>query len=190
MLFGRRTKAGFGERLRVTLWPRTSWRRSGVYYLKRVLRLTATPRSIGAGFGAGVFASFMPFIGFHFLIAFALAWILRGNMIAGAIGTAVGNPITFPFIWFGTYQLGHFLLFGEQRGPPPEIGHELLHKSFDQLWPILQPMLVGAIPIGVLAGLLSFVLVYRAVGSYQQRRRQRLAGRRVLAQSRPAAGQV
>ena len=51
--------------------------------------------------------SITPFIGFHLIITFALAWLLRGNMIAGVIaGTCFGNPVTYPFIWASTYQLG------------------------------------------------------------------------------------
>ena len=38
------------------------------------------------------------------------AFVVRGNYLAAAIGTAVGNPWTFPFIWAGTYRLGSFML--------------------------------------------------------------------------------
>ena len=60
------------------------------------------------GAAVGVFVSFTPFLGFHLLITFALAWLLGANMIAGAIATSIGNPLTFPFIWASTYQVGHF----------------------------------------------------------------------------------
>ena len=42
---------------------------------------------------AGVFASFTPFIGFHFLLAFALAYLVAGNMAAAALGTALAGLV-------------------------------------------------------------------------------------------------
>jgi hypothetical protein len=37
----------------------------------------------------------------HFVLSALLAYIARANIIASAIGTVVGNPWTFPFIWWG-----------------------------------------------------------------------------------------
>lgn len=175
MLFKRRREAGLRERFRVWLWPRVSWRRSWAYYIKRTLRLSATPHAIAAGMAAGAFASFTPFIGFHFLLAFIVAYVVRGNLVAGAIGTAVGNPLTFPFIWAATFQTGEFLLRGEHRVVPQRLGRELMEKSFDQVWPLVKPMLLGSIPLGLIAAAVSYCLVYKAVAAYQTARRERLA---------------
>lgn len=176
MLFKRRKEAGLGERFRVWLWPRVSWRRSWTYYIKRALRLSATPHAIAAGIAAGTFASFTPFVGFHFLLSFVIAYVIRGNLVAGALGTAVGNPLTFPFIWAGTFQVGELILRGEHRVVPGRLGEHLMEKSFDQLWPLIKPMLVGAIPLGLAAGALSYFLVYKTVVAYQTAKRERLAG--------------
>jgi uncharacterized protein (DUF2062 family) len=99
MLFRRRRPEGIFDRMRTAIWPRRSFGRSFQYFIKRVLRLTATPHAIAAGVAAGVFASWTPLLGFHFVLAFALAYVLAGNMVAAALGTAFGNPISFPFIW-------------------------------------------------------------------------------------------
>lgn len=178
MLFKRRAKAGPWERFRVGVWPRVSWRRSGNYYLKRTLRLSGTPYAIAIGTAIGAGVSITPFIGFHFLITFALAWLLRGNLIAGAIGTCAGNPLTFPFIWAATYELGHFILRGRTIDAPARLTRELASKSMDQIWPLIKPMLVGSIPIGIALGCAVYFVVYRAVSAYQHARRERLAGSR------------
>ncbi|MCB1460959.1 MAG: DUF2062 domain-containing protein, partial [Nitratireductor sp.] len=114
MLFSRRNPASWREKLRIALWPRRNWLRSTQYLAKRVLRLTASPHSVAAGVAAGVFASFTPFLGFHFMIAFAVSYVIAGNLIAAAAGTFFGNPLTFPFIWASTYGLGRFILSGAQ----------------------------------------------------------------------------
>lgn len=178
MLFRRRDDPGYWERFKLWLWPRISWRRSALYYVKRILRLSGSPYAIAMGSAVGAAVAFTPFIGLHFLLTFLIAWPLRGNMIAGAIGTCIGNPITYPFIWAGTYQLGHLLLNLENRGAPMRLEEDLLHKSWDQLWPILEPMTVGAIPLGLVMGFVVYLVVYKAVSAYRENRSQRFASRR------------
>jgi uncharacterized protein (DUF2062 family) len=64
------------------------------------------PRGIALGFAARAFVSFTPFIGVHFILAGLLAFALRASILASAIGTVVGNPVSFPFIWLAAYNLG------------------------------------------------------------------------------------
>lgn len=177
MLFKRRDTAGWLERLRVWAWPRVSWSRSGRYFLKRVLRLSGTPYAIAAGCAAGVFVSFTPFIGFHVLLTAALAWIIGGNVLAGLLASVIGNPLTFPFIWAGTYEIGQFLLSGRHSAAPTELHHQVLARSFHDIWPLIKPMMVGALPVGLIAGSIVFVLVYRMVVAYQTSRRLKLQNR-------------
>lgn len=178
MLFRRRNELGYWERLTRWLWPRVSWRRSVTYYLKRILRLSGTPYAIamGAALGAGI--SLTPFLGLHILITFLIAWFLRANMIAGAIATSIGNPLTFPFIWATTYQIGHYIQNWEGRSAPARLEQDLLHKSWDQLWPILAPMTIGSIPLGLAVGTGVYLVVYKVVSAYRESRSQRFADRR------------
>lgn len=180
MLFRRRKPAGPFERARVFLWPRRSFTRSFQYFIKRVLRLTATPHAVAAGVAAGVFASWTPFLGFHFVIAIVLAYILAGNVIAAAIGTAFGNPLSFPFIWTATYKVGIFILGGHYLERAGEINLFLLFRRLDvsQLWdPILKPMLTGAIPLGIPTAIAFYIATFWSVRAFRERRRTRLAAR-------------
>ncbi|MBL0936907.1 MAG: DUF2062 domain-containing protein [Rhizobiaceae bacterium] len=180
MLFRRRKAADFGEKLRTMFWPRRSFARSARYFSKRVLRLTATPHAVAAGVAAGAFASFLPYLGFHFVIAGVLAWLLRGNLIASALGTAVGNPITFPFIWGCSLGLGRYVLDGSEPGQlkPLELGRVLWELDFALLWqPFLKPMTVGGAMLGALCGLILYLVTYWAVGVFREQRRRRLADR-------------
>lgn len=187
MIFRRRTPAGFGERARVFLWPRRSFGRSGLYVKKRILRLSATPHSVGAGVAAGVFASFLPFMGLHFLLAAAIAYIIRGNMLASAFGTAVGNPLTFPFIWGASYELGRFFLYGRHPGDiePLHLGKALWNLEFSQLWtPLLKPMTAGGLPLGLLAALIFYAVTRWGIGTFQEQRRNRMMVRKVTGDAR------
>jgi uncharacterized protein (DUF2062 family) len=178
MLFKSRQAATIWQRFRLWLWPRVSWRRSVLYYVKRTLRLSGTPYAVAMGAAIGAAVSCTPFIGLHILITFALAWLVRANMIAGAIGTVFGNPATFPFIWTGTYEIGQLMLRGGMHNAPPHLSHELSHKSIGEILPIIEPMVVGSIPVGLAAGCIVYFIVYKAVTAYQGARRKRLADRR------------
>jgi uncharacterized protein (DUF2062 family) len=183
MLFRRRNEAAVWERVRVWLWPRVSWRRSGRYFAKRTLRLTGTPYSVAVGTAVGAGVSCTPFVGFHFLLAFAIAWALRGNLVAGAIGTGLGNPFTFPFLWAASYEIGLLVLGRVESDAPDGLAQDLAEKSWGQLWPVIEPMTVGAVPLGMAIGCIVFGLVYKAVSAYQAARRTRFAGRRAVTEA-------
>ena len=69
------------------------------YYKLRLARLPDSNYAISSGFACGAMVSFTPLLGLHFVLAVVFAYLIRGNFIAALIGTVVGNPLTFPFIW-------------------------------------------------------------------------------------------
>jgi uncharacterized protein (DUF2062 family) len=189
MLFARKSPPDWREKLRVAVWPRRSWSRSLKYLAKRVLRLTASPHAIAAGIAAGVFASFTPYMGLHFMIGFIVAYVIAGNFIAAAMGTFIGNPISFPFIWAATYKTGNFILYGSfgGEGGPHEALSRLSHINFwkegfagildvaSSIWePVLKPMSVGAIPLGITAGVIAYLITRWAAAAFQVSRRKLL----------------
>ena len=179
MLFGRRHRASYLGRAREVVWPRSGARRAGTYLAHRVRRLPGTPYSIAAGLACGAAVSFTPFMGLHFVLGAVLALVIRGNIVASAIGTAVGNPWTFPLIWSLIYNIGRALLgMGEGAGVSPDL---TLSEIANQPMELLTPMLVGAVPTALAAWTVFFFPVYLGVRRYQairQARRHRLAGQR------------
>lgn len=189
MLFRSRTKSPLLQRIRVALWPRVSWSRSVQYFKQRVFRLSGSPHAIALGVAIGAAMSCTPFLGFHILFGLVIAVAVGGNMIASALGTAFGNPITFPIIWATTYRLGQMILGNPPVHGDEHIAHGLAYRSFDTLWPILKPMMVGAIPIGLASGVVMYVLSYQGVRAFRAIRSERLAARkreRDAAAARPA----
>ena len=184
-LFRRRKRPNPWTRVLRFLWPRMSWRRVVTYWTYKLKRLQGSPYAIACGFACGASVSFTPLIGFHFVLAAVLAWVLRGNIIASAIGTAVGNPWTFPFIWAGIIWLGSTIL-GYERGQ--ELPEELtVGTIFEQPETVLLPMLVGGLPTALVVWILFFVPIRRVVANYQHHRQaRRLRRRRVLAEERRA----
>ena len=174
MLFKRREAESFLERMRVSLWPRRSWARSSRYVVYRLRRLSDTPHAVALGFAAGVFAAMTPFIGTHLIVAMLLAWVLGGSIMGAVLGTFFGNPLTYPFIWYATYELGSFMLGGKTGEHEIDLSGGIFQSSLDQLWPILKPMVLGSIPLGLAFAALSYVLVKPMVVAYKNRRRREL----------------
>jgi len=172
MLFRRRDEESRWERLRVHLWPRRSWKRSSRYVVYRVRRLSATPHAVALGFAAGVFSAITPFLGAHMLMSALISWAIGGSRVAALLGTFVGNPLTYPFFWYITYVAGNLMLGSGSGEHEIDLSDGIFQASLDQLWPILKPMSLGAIPVGLAGAALSYVLVKPAVEAYQHRRHE------------------
>ena len=153
--------------------------------LIQLQRLQGTPYSVAAGFACGVAISFTPFIGFHLILAAITAWLIRGNIVSSALGTLIGNPWTFPFIWIAVLTTGRFFL--GDGGNIEQVnflrafeaaGHALLTFKFTNfgrdVWPIVFPMLLGCIPYYIISWLISFKLIKITMEKIAQKKARRL----------------
>lgn len=174
MLFKRRKKLYILQKIRNFLLPAKGIVRGFKYIWVRTWRIKATPHAIAIGCAVGAFASFTPFLGFHFFIAMALAYVFRGNLFASIIGTAVGNPFTFPFIWYANLKVGNFIL-GRAEIPKGDFNlwQRLHHEGWSEVWVIVKPMAIGGIPIGILTAVIVYFLVNRSVAIFQRSRRKK-----------------
>ena len=159
MLFRRRTRESLLQRFRVHLWPRRSLGRSAQYFWKRILRLSATPHAIAAGVAAGAFAAFLPFLGLHIAdcrgtrLAIARQYACRrprhrGGRQSAELPADLGGDLS---------QAAASCCIPAPASHPPRmhIGSQLRHMDFAALWhPVLEPMTVGGVPFGIVAGAL------------------------------------
>ncbi len=199
MVFKRRERPSVWHQVRQSVYPRTGWRRAIEYVGHRLKRLPDTPHRIALGFACGVFVSFTPIFGFHFVLAALFAWITRGNILAALMGTFVGNPLTFPLIATVSLETGRFIL-GE--GPRVHNFGWLQDAFFDAvagLWQsatalfgdgptawnrvsgffryIFMPYLVGGIGPGLVTAAAFYFSGRPVIEAYQHRRRSRLLQR-------------
>lgn len=186
MLFRRREGQTLLQTTLTFLWPRRGLQRGWLYLWHRVTRISATPHTVALGVAAGAFVSFTPFLGLHFLLAGLIALALGGSILASALGTAVGNPLTFPFIWLASYNLGAMLLGYRQRTrisiDLPDNMFTLMLSEPSMVWrafwaavdPYIVPMTAGGIPLGLACGVAAYIIVRSAVAGYQHRRHTRI----------------
>ncbi len=199
MVFKRRNPRTYLQMLTESFWPRGGWTRAFHYVRHRIHRLPDNPRSIARGVAAGVFISFTPLYGFHFIGAYLSARVVRGNVLAALLGTFFGNPLTFPIIAISSLKIGHFILgtefdeaahatlFGEFVGAGQDLKHNLIALFTDSVahWDnligffdrVFLPYLVGGLIPGLIAGVVSYWLSEPVIAAYQKRRRKKLKDR-------------
>ncbi|MFO1184239.1 MAG: DUF2062 domain-containing protein [Bauldia sp.] len=196
MLFRRRTPPSLAQRLRGLAWPRNGWGRSMRYFGKRILRLNATPHAVAAGVAAGTAMSFSPLLGLHTIAALALAFVMRGNLIAAALGTALGNPLFLPFLLGASYRVGVWIEGGHARSSAvhkveaglANVSWSALGDAVAALWPTLRPMLIGSVLLGAAVGVIAYFGVRAAVKAYQAGRLARLTARKTVSASGALTG--
>ncbi len=169
-MFKRRVELSWVGKLRATFAPVKGWRRGFAYAGRRMQRLPDTPHRIALGFACGVMASFTPFFTLHFVVAALLALAVRANVLASAIGTFVGNPLTFPFIAWTSITVGEALM-GVGVHPDTFDFTNVFTDVGAFLDQIFLPYLVGGCAPGALASLAAYLIVRPVVAAYQGRRR-------------------
>jgi uncharacterized protein len=179
-MFKRRKPLGRLAHARELLWPSMGWRRSFRYIRHRIVRLSDSNRKIALGLSLGAAVSFSPILGTHFIQVALLAWLLRANVLAALIGTFLGNPWTYPFIWWGSVEFGSYIMsfFGVTASHAlPE------HMDLGGLWNmathhpvrLFLPWMIGGHILGFLVIFPSYALYYQLVrGAKQARSKARL----------------
>ena len=157
MLFRARSNPRMRQ-LSAFFWPRKGIKRGWLYLMLRVLRLRSTDYALAAGFASGIFASFTPLIGLHLLIACCIAWLIGGNMLMSVIGTAIGNPWTFPLIWALIYAVGSVII---GHDPVLQDVSGISYATFlEAPGTVFISMIVGGFVSGIIFGLLFFLIGY------------------------------
>ncbi|MEM8850672.1 MAG: DUF2062 domain-containing protein [Pseudomonadota bacterium] len=196
-MFKRRDRLPIWKAFSQALWPRGGWGRAALYVKHRLRRLPDTPRKISRGIMAGVFTTFTPFYGVHFVVAAAIAVLLRGNVMAALLGTFFGNPLTYVPIGVVSLNLGHWML-----GTVPAA--TMNENTFDKFWnagrdvfwnswyaltgnpvdwtaayvfwhDVFFPWLIGGIVPGIFTGIAAYTISLPLIEAYQRRRRGAVA---------------
>lgn len=196
MVFRRRDRLPILRRIGEFLWPRGGWTRAFQYIRHRVRRLPDSPERIARGIWAGVFTTFTPFYTLHFLVAFIVARLMRGNILAALMATFFGNPVTYVPIGVVSLKTGHFLLGtdfeeGSHRsflGKFVDAGEDLrsnfsaLFTGRDPDWhglevffrEVFYPYMVGGLIPGAITATIAYYLSISVIRAYQKRRRKRI----------------
>ncbi len=159
----------------------------------RLKRIPDTPHKISLGMSCGIFASFTPLFGLHFLIAGLLSYVLRANVLASLIGTFIGNPITFPIITVFNLKLGEWILGSSEYSSVDggkifegfldfifliyknlftegSVGENSVPRINEFLNGVFLPYSLGGIIGGLFVAIISYFLLRPLVATYQKQR--------------------
>jgi len=128
-----------------------------------LLQVEDSPTRVAAAFGLGVFIAFFPLLGIHTGMALVIAILLRLNRVAILVGCWINNPWTIAPMYSAGTLLGCALL-GVAPGSPVAIDWSLKGRAFYSalvatLRPLVWPFVVGNLVLGVVAGLVAFLLL-------------------------------
>jgi len=154
--------------------------------LQVLLHVEDTPHRTALAFAIGVWIAFSPFLGFHTLLALAIAFAFRLSRVAILLGAYINNPWTLAPLYLAGTVVGCAIL-----GVPTEGLAELdwdLHGSafyvhlLATLRPYLWPFLLGNTILGVVSSVVGYVILRRLF-----ERRRALSPNRTETAGGPAA---
>ena len=117
----------------------------------KITKIKDFPESVAVGMAWGVAVSFTPLLGFHLIICYLGTWLMKGNLIAATVGTVIGNPWTFPFIFYLDYKIGTTIFLS--RIDYYEFKISFFVENFESLF---YPTLLGSIPLALVMWFLTF----------------------------------
>jgi len=121
-------------------------------------QLNGEPHYVALGMAIGVFISVTPTIPFHTVIALALAFILRGSKAAAAIGVWFSNPVTIPFFYKGSYDVGISIL---GNSAPFSTEYESILELLKLGADVTIAMITGGVILGILPGMAAYFITRR-----------------------------
>jgi uncharacterized protein (DUF2062 family) len=148
--------------------------------LVEVLSLDGPPSRLALALALGIFISCTPFYGFHTLIALAVAVALRLNKAVTVTGAWLNLPWFAPLVYGVSLKIGEFLLSG---GQSPSLGEVRWADMVPSVWPpsswpqlfdelgqystlfsyASKALLVGTTLVGLVAGLVAYVVALAAI---------------------------
>ena len=176
MILKRRTKETLISRIRNALWPKMGWARTLRYYKHRSIRISDSTHSIAAGLAIGCAVSWTPAFGTHLIQAAFFCWLFRGNWIAAFLGTAFGNPWTFPFLFYIGYYVGKAVFwifgFGDYFADLP--GPISLEDMMQSPMHLLFPMMVGGYICAAITAPIFYYFFYSTIKAARIARKLRI----------------
>lgn len=148
--------------------------RSSRYAYLRVVRIKAPAESIALGLALGVFAGALPFLSLQMVIAVSLALLLRGNIVAAALGTWWTNPFNWAVVFPLMYLLGK--VFVPIDLEPVSVSELLQLPLLDVLrtgWRWLLITTLGSCIVGTPLSVATYFITLRVVRAYHDARATR-----------------
>jgi uncharacterized protein (DUF2062 family) len=152
----KQSKRGYGNFLRIIRYQ---------YLL--LLRLEASPKAIARGLACGVFAGCFPWFGLQTILGIFLAFLVRGNKIAAALGTWISNPFTYAPLFFFNFKIGQLILGDHSTNIEFK-----LSNNWSEVTQLGQKVLIDLFLGSFVVGLIACIIVYFLSLAFIRRRKK------------------
>jgi uncharacterized protein (DUF2062 family) len=153
--------------------------------LRWILKLRSSPRAIAGGLGLGMFIAFTPTVGIQIILAIIAATLCNVNRPAAIAPVWITNPVTVAPVYTFNYWLGTLIWPGPPLAEVKELfvnlGTALTHLQFWDMkeailamlqigMEILIPLLIGSIEVGIVLGILTYIISLKLLSFFFTRR--------------------
>jgi uncharacterized protein (DUF2062 family) len=102
------------------------------------------------------------FLPFHTILAVSLAVLVRASKLAAALGVWVGNPLSIPFFYYGSYRIGQLVLGLPGLRFPEDHSLLVMAKLGGE---IVGAMVLGGVILGIIPAVVAYVLTLKLTSS-------------------------
>jgi hypothetical protein len=132
------------------------------------------PEKVAASFAIGVAIAFTPLLGFHWIIAFFVAILLKLNKLDVFLGTLVVNPLTLGPVSAVALPLGRVIVRARQEAVTRMPWGDILRPaSWAQAAPAMKTIgihwAIGMFALSILFGALTYLTLVRVLRSRRAR---------------------
>ncbi len=147
---------------------------------RSIFKVKETPHRIALAFAMGVFIGISPLIGLHYILALAIAWLVRLNKIIAVVGVSVNNPWTIvPIssfsVWLGARITGIKQVLPDIDWHSLSLIH-IAHKMTDldsfiliiqKMMPLIISFFVGSFVICTISSIISYFIIHNIARRYK-----------------------
>lgn len=166
------------QRWREFVWPSMGLRAWLKWLKLTLMRQAHQPHEVALGFAVGVWAVFFPVLGTHMILSIAVCWLLGGSVLAAVAGNWIGNPWTYPIIWWASHKLGVVVLHLNvmTRSNLHEVDPMRMWGHLERMFAhVLWPMTVGGELIGVPVAVVTYFVIFHSMKAWNKTRKGRHA---------------
>lgn len=129
------------------------------------------PQEIALGFALGIFIGLSPYFLCHTITALLLATAFGWNRVSAAVGVFITNPVTAPFLYGLTYQVGLRLTGPAKVVPfPREFTVDTFFWLLQSAPRLVWVMTIGGVVVGLPMAAGGYCLALWTVRRYRKRR--------------------
>jgi uncharacterized protein (DUF2062 family) len=153
------------------LWLAKRWR-TVRRRLVAILVAHSGPPMIALGAAIGVFAAVLPLPFLQVLVAVLLATLMGANRLAALTTVWLANPVLFYLDYLLGRAVLHTLAPGAYEAAHiswPDFLSQIRESVFALLQGVFLPMFVGALPLGLVAGGVTYCVVLKVVRYYREK---------------------